>query len=479
MTEKRLVIDQSTTGTKMILVDTTEKIKILDRIDLPHEQIYPQKGWVEHNPIEIYKNVVVLFERILKKNRLVAKDIKSISITNQRESIVIWDKKTGELHSNVMVWQCNRGIEICSELEERGLKPLIYKKTGLLLDTYFSASKLKHFFDHQQLTAEQKENLAIGTMDAWLIWNLTDRQHLMTDVSNACRTLLFNIYDKCWDKELTTIFNVPIEALPQVEHSNSNFGTYQEIPIVSVLADSQSALLTHSCFNLGDTKATLGTGSSLLMNIGSGVKLKKEEAVVTIAWEEDEKTVYALEGIIRSFGDILNWLKDNLNLFKTFEEASELAFSLKNNDGVYFIPALEGLATPYWSPHLEATFEGMTRNTQRAHLIRAGFEAMAFQLRLVLDEFEESTEIKVTSLHVDGGPTKNEKFMQLVADITNKQIIVGQVEEASAIGTLIILGETLENSKEQSATYEAEKSYEKEYQQWKKMIEKNLGGNES
>lgn len=470
----RIVIDQSTSGTKALLFKTSEGIELVSRLDKSHQQIYPQKGFVEHNPIEIKDNVVELIDNILTINKLGPEQIKSLSITNQRESIVVWDRKTGKLYGNVMVWQCNRGLEICEKLIDDGYSEVVNSKTGLTIDPYFSASKLKWFFDNHEFTNEQIQTIGIGTIETWLLWNLTNGKSYLSDISNACRTLLFNIYEKKWDTDLMKLFNVPFSAMPQVVDSVHDFGEYLGIPIISIVADSQAALYGHMCMNPGNAKATLGTGCSVLMNAGHKAKGSNGKILTTIAWQEKGITTYALEGVIRSFGDILNWERDSLRLFNDFQEASDIAFSLPSNEEVYLVPALEGLAAPFWKPNLEASFEGLSRNTTSAHLIRAGFEAMVYQIRAIIDEFENSCGVSLNELHVDGGASKNSKFMQMLSDVTKKRIICGEIEEVSAIGTLVIVGERTTHNEVNNRFFEPSKEYDDYYYQWKKIINEKV-----
>lgn len=470
MGEYRIVVDQSTSGTKVLLFNTSKNIELIDRIDRAHKQIYPQKGWVEHDPQEIISNVKELIEQMIQKHKLDYKRIKSLSITNQRESIVVWDKKTGKTYTNVMVWQCNRGLKICEELKQKGFEDLIREKTGLNIDPYFSASKLKYFFDHNKFPTLELETIAIGTIDTWIVWNLTKGKKFLTDISNASRTQLYNINTLKWDPELTNIFNVPIRSLPEVVDSIYNFGSYRGVPIVSVIADSQSALLGHSCTDIGDIKATLGTGSSMLLNIGNKRKENEGGILTTIAWKNNEETIYALEGAIRSYGDILNWLKEDLNLFDDYNQASALAFGLSDNQGVYLIPALAGLGAPFWRPNVNASFVGLTRDTDKSHLIRAGFEAMAFQTKAVIDEFEKTGGVKIDSLRVDGGSIKNKKFMQLLSDVVERDIIVNNIEEVSALGTLLILEEVKMDKISNYQIYKPKNNFKDSYIKWKSYM---------
>lgn len=475
MGDYRIVIDQGTSGTKAILFETEQFIEKIDRIDIGHKQIFPEKGWVEHDPNEIMSNIKTLIDDLIESNDLSHKDIKSLSIANQRESVLVWDRNKGEPISNIMVWQCNRGIDICENLKERGYENLVKKKTGLTLDPYFSGSKLKHFLNNNELSELQMENLAIGTVDTWIIWNLTNGNKFLTDISNASRTLLFNIIDKKWDQELTNLFNVPMEALPKVVSSVADYGEYKGIPIVSCMADSQAALAGHLGVEYGNMKATLGTGSSVLMNIGEDIETTNESILTTIGWEKDGHTVYAAEGLIRSFGDILSWERHSLELFTDFEEASYLAFSVEENGGVYFIPALEGLGAPFWAPEMKALFFGMTRDTKKEHLLRASFEAMAFQIRAVVDEFKKQydndLDHPLTEILVDGGASRNTKFMQMLADITKMDIVINKTEELSALGTLTILGERVDFT-ENTLLIQPQNNFDDNYTFWKTMTNK-------
>lgn len=474
MSDYRIVIDQSTSGTKALLFDTTRGVRLVDRLDKKHQQIYPQKGYVEQDPQEIVLNTKQLLEDLLGKHHLQPSDIQSISITNQRESVLVWDETTGQPYGNIMVWQCNRGQEICQELAEQGYEELVHQKTGLRLDPYFSASKLKWFFDHNLLSQEQKQTLKIGTMDTWLIWNLTAGAYYVTEPSNACRTLLYNYREEAWDEELCQLFSVPREALPQVIPSAGDFGSYLGIPIVSVLADSQAALYGHGAFRQGQVKMTLGTGSSILMNAGQNIeKDSSDNLLTTIAWSENGQTHYAVEGIIKSYGDILNWVRDQLGLFDSYQAGSDLAFKLKTNEGVYFIPALEGLTAPFWDAELHASFVGLSRNSNFIHLIRAAFEAMCYQTRAVLDEYRKNGYL-ISEIFVDGGSIRNVKFMQLLADITQTRLVVGEVEELSALGALLMGNQAIHYEPSIQRVYEPQRNYENEYAEWLGYVRKAM-----
>ncbi len=437
MAEYRIVIDQSTSKTKALLVRVSGgTIKIIERMDKSHRQIYPEPGWVEHNPIEIFENVKELINKILQSNNLKKENVLSLSIVNQRETIVIWDKETGEPIINALVWQCNRSEKICKSLIENGFEEIIQDNTGLKIDNYFSGPKIKWVFDNYDLV--EKSNIVIGTIDTWLIWNLTNREVFATEPSNASRTLLYNIHKQEWDKKLCEIFNVSKGMLPEILSSNSNFGFYEGIPIVGVMGDSQAALYGHKLTKRGDVKATLGTGCSILMNNGGNSEVENSTIIQTVAWKKNNKLSYALEGVIKSCTDTLNWLQNELNLFNTIGEGSKMAFSILDSEGVYLIPGQLGLAAPFWEANTKASFIGMTRSNTNEHLIRAAFDSMVFQIKAVIDEMEKETKIKIGSIKVDGGASKNNDLIQLMSDVLQKKIIIEEVEELSALGILML-----------------------------------------
>ncbi|WP_440897587.1 FGGY-family carbohydrate kinase [Amphibacillus sp. Q70] len=465
----RIVIDQSTSGTKLLLfIIENKNPKIIKRLDRKHEQIYPQSGWVEHNPVEIIDNVESLFDELFKITRLTEKDIKSISITNQRETVVVWDKTTGNPVYNALVWQCNRSINICRNLSENGKEDMIQEKTGLKLDTYFSAPKLKWLFTEKEWIKSlvRKDALGIGTIDAWLIWHLTNQKVYATDASNASRTLLYNIHKQEWDEELCNCFETPIRALPEVKSSNSFFGEYRGIPIIGVIADSQAALYGQGSTNIGDIKATLGTGCSVMMQIGSKIHWGDRTILKTVGWKINQQVFYTLEGIIRSCTDTLNWLSNELNLFNTIEEGSNLAFSLSDNEGVYFVPGQLGLGAPFWKPDANANFVGLSRSHTKAHMIRAGFESIVYQIKAVIDVMERTSGIKISELNVDGGASKNSKLMQMLSDVLDKKVIISNVEEMSALGALRLAVDITINNLEEKKGFLPQSKLANEYVTW-------------
>lgn len=472
--EYRIVIDQSTSGTKLLLVRIEkQKLVILKRLDKSHRQIYPRSGWVEHDPVEIVDNVEILFNLLMEETKLKAEDIKSISITNQRETIVIWNKKTGKPIANALVWQCNRSVDICNQLISEGKELIVQEKTGLKLDTYFSAPKLKWLFqkDSNLEAILRNDELAVGTMDSWLIWNLTNREVFATEPSNASRTLLYNIHSEQWDEELCQLFDTPMKVLPQVRASNDTFGEYKGIPITGVMADSQAALYGQGLTASGNVKATLGTGCSIMMQIEDNLHWGNDTILKTIAWKINNQTSYALEGIIRSCTDTLNWLSNELDLFNTVEEGAEIAFSIPDSGGVFLIPAQLGLGAPFWKPEAKAGFVGLNRSSTKAHMIRAGFDSIVYQIKAVIDVIEETSNIKITELRVDGGASKNNDLMQLLADVLQRTIVLGSIEEMSGIGSLKLAASfTLLNTIKEK--YKPNEDLEEKYKNWISYVDK-------
>lgn len=470
MEDYRIVVDQSTSGTKVLLVKTTgDNIKIINRVDKAHKQIYPNPGWVEHDPIEIIENVNELITKVLMISKVKESEILSLSIVNQRETVVIWDKKTGKPLMNALVWQCNRGGEICENLINDAQEEIIQSKTGLKIDTYFSGSKLKWFFTHHNV--ENATDIAIGTMDSWLIWNLTNKEIFATEPSNASRTLLYNIHTQQWDEDLCKLFNTPITGLPEIRSTDASFGFYKGIPIIGVMGDSQAALYGQNLIKKGDVKATLGTGCSVLMHNGENHLIEGASILRTVAWRKNDETSYALEGIIRSCTDTLNWMSNELGFFSTVEEGSDMAFSIPDSGSVYLIPAQLGLATPFWKSDATASFVGMTRSSTKTQLIRAAFDSIAFQIKAVIDELEKNAETKIESIKVDGGASKNKELLQLIADTLQKKIITEEIEEMSALGVLLMSFDINRSQKNQKV-FEPKKDNKNQYNEWLKNVDK-------
>lgn len=468
----QIVLDQSTSGTKLLLLNDGQIIK---RYDKQHRQIYPKLGWVEQDPMEILENVEELLATVLKENHLSFKQIKSISITNQRETILAWDKQTGKPLYNAIVWQCNRSTDICEELIQLGKTELINKKTGLRIDPYFSGTKIRWLHDNVLEFREKSGtgNLAVGTIDSWLVWNLTERTTFATDASNACRTLLFNINKMCWDMELIHLFGANIEDLPEVRSSDACFGFYQGIPILGVMADSQAALLGEKCLKFGDVKITMGTGCSILMQLEENKNFNDNRILTTVAWKKSNQVFYAIEGIIRSCGDNINWFTKDFNENKKLEKLCEEVLQTKSDERVYFIPALQGLASPYWDNTMTASFLNMKRTTTQMDCLRAILESMIFQIKAVLDVMEKVTNSEIQQVHIDGGVIKNRTLMKLLATLLNKPVILNQVEELSALGvSSLACGEDQKNDllKNEILPESNSEEIDEKYKAWQQLM---------
>lgn len=440
-----LSIDQSTSGTKALLINSNGKI--IYKASKDHRQIYPKPGWVEHDAMEIYNNVTDLIRQTIKESPVSLSAIASLSVTNQRETIVVWDKRTGLPIYNAIVWQCRRTADMCRKLQEDGLEELVKAKTGLTIDPYFSATKVKWILDHMDGAKQKADDghLLLGTIDSWLLWKLTGGHVHATDYTNASRTMLFDIYRREWDRELLDIFEIPASMLPQVKYSDELFGhceAIKELPlaIIGVIGDSHGALIGQMCFEEGMVKATFGTGSSLMMNTGLKPAKVDNGLMTTIAYAFGGKVWYALEGIINSTGDTLKWMKDNLGLFDSFQEAEAMAVSLSDNEGVYIIPSFSGLGAPHWNPFVQASINGITRGTNKNHFVRAGMESIVYQIKDVIDLMCDGAAADVKELRVDGGPTSNQFLMQYLADILDVRVVRTNVHELSAMGAAYMGG---------------------------------------
>jgi glycerol kinase len=436
-----LAIDQSTSATKAVLFDATGKI--LDKTSREHRQIYPRPGWVEHDAEEIWQNVLAVIREITKRNRAKISKLAGLSITNQRETILIFDRKTGQPLHNAIVWQDRRGDAICQKLQSQGHETYVREKTGLKIDTYFSASKLKWLVaEKPKLAAKLKSGQAvIGTVDTYLIHRLTAGKVFATDFTNASRTLLFDIGKLRWDEELCQLFKVPPRALPEVRESSAHFGETdargifsKPVPIVGVMGDSQASLFAQGCFLPGTAKATFGTGTSVLLNIGEKFRAPKKNAVIALAWVLNGQPTYAYEGIINFSAATISWLQNQLGLIRSADEVEKIAASVEDNGGVYLVPAFAGLSAPYWSPSARAAIVGMSGHTRKGHVVRAALESIAYQIRDVLDAMRLGSKIEVRNLRADGGPTRNKFLMQFTADLTRTEWRVSEVAESSAWG---------------------------------------------
>lgn len=441
-----LGIDQSTQGTKALLFDSEGQLRC--RSDLPHRQIVSDNGWVEHDPMEIYRNTVQTVKLLIEKAGISPEDIKTLGISNQRETALVWDRKTGEPIYHAIVWQCARGADICGEIEKQGDASFIRSHTGLQLSPYFSAAKIAWVLRNvpeAQARAERGE-LCCGTMDSWLVYRLTGGAVFATDYSNASRTQMFNIHTLRWDEAVCLMFGIPTGCLAEVKDSNGAYGETdfeglfrQAVPIRAVMGDSHGALFGQGCLHKGMIKATYGTGSSIMMNIGDRPVLS-ESVVTSLAWGMDGTVQYVLEGNINYTGAVITWLKEDLQLITSPEETERLARSANPKDTAYLVPAFSGLGAPYWDSEAKAAIWGMTRTTKKAELVKAGLESIAYQIADVVNAMSEESGIPITELRADGGPTRNTYLMQFQSDIAGIPIQVPSAEELSGIGAAYAAG---------------------------------------
>lgn len=439
-----LAIDQSTSATKAILFDAHGKV--LDKASRSHRQIYPQPGWVEHDAEEIWQNVLAVIGELAGRNCTRIAKLTALSLTNQRETVVVFDDKTGKPLHHALVWQDRRGDSICRQLLCQGHGPRVLRRTGLKIDTYFSASKLRWLIENRPFLLPKLERGAavIGTIDTYLIHRLTAGKVFATDSTNASRTLLYDVVKLKWDEDLCTQFKVPSQALPEVRESAAPFGETdacgllpKPIPIVGVMGDSQAALFGQGCFRPGMAKATFGTGTSLMLNIGDRCRISQKGAVTALAWVWRGQPTYAFEGLITCSAATIEWLKSQLGLIQNVDKVEELATRFADTGGVYLVPAFAGLSAPHWAPDARAAILGMTGHTRKEHIVRAALEAIAYQIRDVLDSMRADAGLKLRTLYADGGPTRNRFLMQFTADLTRTEIGVSARAESSAWGAAL------------------------------------------
>ncbi len=442
-----LAIDQGTTGTTVILFD--HQSKIVGKMYQEHKQYYPRPGWVEHDAAEIWRGTTQLIDGLLDETGVNPVAITSIGVTNQRETVVLWDRKTGEPVTRAIVWQCRRTAGICDDLRRQGLEPLFREKTGLVLDAYFSGTKLKWIFDHNSTLRDRARQgeLAFGTIDSWLIYKLTGGKKHLTDYSNASRTLLFNIADLQWDHELLDTLDVPKEILPEVVSSSEIYGHTVQlgllpagIPIAGAAGDQQAALFGQTCLDPGSVKATFGTGAFILMNTGSQRISSANGLVTTIAWGIDGKVQYALEGSVFAAGAAVKWLRDEMGLIQCAAETEDIALSVADTNGAYFVPSFVGLGAPHWNPYVRGMIVGITRGVTKAHLVRATLEAIAYQTKEVLDVMVTDAGLPLRILKVDGGASVNNFLCQFLADLTGIEVQRPHVFETTALGAAYLAG---------------------------------------
>jgi glycerol kinase len=441
-----LALDQGTTSSRAILFD--QKGQIVAQAQKEFSQIFPKPGWVEHDPREIWSSQAGVAAEATVKVGHNGSNIAAIGITNQRETVVVWNRQTGAPVYNAIVWQDRRTAEYCDQLHEDGHEDIVRAKTGLLLDAYFSASKVRWILDNVAGAREQAEagELAFGTVDSWLIWNFTQGELHVTDVSNASRTMLFNIHTLAWDDELLALFDIPRSMLPAVKQSSEVYGETKttlfasKIPIAGIAGDQQAALFGQMCTQPGMVKSTYGTGCFMLMNIGEKPKASQHNLLTTIGWQLDGKVCYALEGSIFIAGAVVQWMRDNLGIIKTSSEIEQLATQVDDNGGVYFVPAFAGLGAPYWDPYARGVIFGMSRATKAAHIARAAVESIAYQTMDVLKAMEADSDLAIAELRVDGGATVNKLLMQFQADVLNTKVVRPSMAETTALGAAYLAG---------------------------------------
>lgn len=465
-----LAFDQGTTSSRCIVFDMSRGGIPIGNASKEFPQIFPADGWVEHDPADILNTQIESAKNAMALCGAEAKDVAAIGITNQRETTVVWDRSTGEPIYNAIVWQCRRTAEDCNRLQAEGAGDMIHQKTGLIPDAYFSGTKLKWILDHRNGARQKAQNgsLMFGTVDSWLIYNLTGRKAHVTDVSNASRTMLFNIHTMDWDEELLKLLDIPRCILPQVLPSCALFGYTDkswfgaEIPIMGVAGDQQAALFGQCCFDEGECKNTYGTGGFMLMNTGSTPILSKAGLLTTIAWKLDGKVTYALEGSVFICGAAIQWLRDGLQLFNYAYQSEEMARSVSDCGGVYFVPAFVGLGAPYWDPYARGLLIGLSRATGRGHVVRAVLESMAYQTLDVLKVMERESHNRIPALKVDGGACANNLLMEFQADILSIPVIRPQYVETTAMGAahLAALGAGIYTSTEEiKKACQAERSF--------------------
>ena len=446
-------MDQGTTSTRFMVFGHEGKVVSVHRLE--HQQIYPRAGWVEHNPMEIWEHTQHVIKATLEKNSIAPKDIAAIGVTNQRETTIVWDKNTGKPYSNAIVWQCTRTKDICDTLAKDGGQNRFHPKVGLPLTTYFSGPKIKWVLDNVPgaRTAAEKGDAIFGNIDTWEIWWLTGGPRggvHVTDVTNASRTMLMNLKTLEWDQEILDILGIPHQMLPEIRPSSDSkiYGyTLQDgplgasIPVCGDLGDQQAALVGQTCYNLGEGKNTYGTGCFMLLNTGTKPVLSKSGLLTTVGYKIDaEPAVYCLEGSIAISGALIQWLRDNLKFFEKSSEVEALAKTVKDNGGIYFVPAFSGLFAPYWKSDARGVIVGLTRYINKGHIARAALEATAYQTREVLDAMEKDSGVKLATLKVDGGMVYNDLLMQFQADILGMPVVRPRVAETTSLGAAYAAG---------------------------------------
>ena len=488
-----MALDQGTTSSRAIIYNS--KAQKVVAVQQEFTQHFPQPGWVEHDAVELYLCSLTVMQQAIRQAKIKDDQISAIGITNQRETVVVWDKNTGEPVYNAIVWQCRRTADIAQSLIKSGKSQLIQEKTGLIPDAYFSATKIKWILDNVKDARKKAENgeLLAGTIDTWLVWKLTGGKVHITDYTNASRTMLFNIHTLEWDSELLSMMGIPRSMLPEVKDSSCVYGTTDkeicgfEIPIASCIGDQQAALFGQGCFNSGEVKTTYGTGCFMLMNTGSKPILSKNHLLTTIAISIDGNVQYALEGSVFMGGATIKWLRDQMGIIRTAHECDTLAESVKDSNGAVLVPAFTGLGTPYWDPYARGILVGLTRGVNKAHICRATLEAIAYQVNDMLVCMKEDAGIPIKQVKVDGGACISNVMMQFQADIINKPVFRPKNVETTALGAAFCAGLATGfwHSKDEILDiWKVDKIFmpsieqsqrEKQYAQWKRAVERSKG----
>lgn len=485
-----IALDQGTTSSRAVLFDEQGNIQGIAQQEF--RQIFPQPGWVEHDPAEILSTQLSVLAKVIQENKIDATSIVALGITNQRETAIVWDRKTGEPVYNAIVWQDKRTAPLCEALKKRGLEKYVREQTGLVIDSYFSATKINWILDNVQGAKEKAERgeLAFGTVDTWLIWSLTGGKVHVTDYTNASRTMLFNIRDLKWDDNLLKELTIPASMLPEVKPSAATFGHWKfngtDIPIAGVAGDQHAALFGQACFEPGMVKNTYGTGCFMLMNTGTNIQLSKNGLVTTIAWGLGNKIEYALEGSVFIAGAAVQWLRDGLHIIDQSKDSEYFATKALGSNEVYVVPAFAGLGAPYWDMYARGAIFGLTRDTGKDHIIKATLESMAYQTKDILNAMQDDAGLKLSTLKVDGGASANNVLMQFQADILGTSVERPQIIESTASGAAYLAGiqtglwkkDDIIRNRKIEQTFQPkmeEQTRSRLYQGWQKAVERAKG----
>ena len=492
MSQKYIIaLDQGTTSSRSVLFDENGHQVAISQQEF--EQIFPKSGWVEHNPQEILDSQLATFKNLIKD--IDVSDIAGIGITNQRETTVVWNKSNGKAIYNAIVWQDKRTAPICEELKNKGLEDHVKTTTGLVIDSYFSGTKIKWILDNVDgaRTLAEKGELLFGTIDTWLLWNLTNGKVHTTDYSNASRTMIFNIKTLEWDEKLLDALDIPKNMLPEVKPSSFHFGDFEynnyKIPVAGIAGDQQAALFGQACFDKGEAKNTYGTGCFMLMNTGENLQYSQNGLLTTIAWGIDNKVYYALEGSVFIAGAAIQWLRDGLQMINSAEESEAIAAQVDGDNPVYVVPAFAGLGAPYWDMYARGAIFGLTRDTGKNHLVKATLESMAYQTKDLVNAMQEDSKIKLSSLKVDGGACANNVLMQFQSDILDTEIERPKNIESTALGAAFLAGIAIGLWKQQDIVSNkkierrftpsmGDQQREKLYKGWKKAVDRTINWEE-